>query len=384
LWLLNRLNNEGYKALLFEHRALGSDQTIASQGMIHGGIKYTLGGGLSGASEAIAHMPEYWRNCLRGEGDVDLRGSKVLSDHFYLWSGGHAAAKLTTFLASKVTRGRVDKVDKSTLPALLKHPSFKGSVYKLVDMVIDIPSMLQKLRDQVKEHIYLIDWQHSQFETDQQTGRKTLRIDTGGQSLAIESSALVLTAGQGNQTLLRRLGATAPVMQRRPLHQIMVKHQNPDSFYGHCLGTGTTPRLTISSHPCEDGTQVWYLGGGLAEQGVKLSASDLIVSAKKEIQDLLPWMNMDGASWATLSIDRAEPQQKNFTRPDQAYAAWASDCPNVLAAWPTKLTLVPNLGNTVLELLKDRGITSRDDPLPKLGLQKPEIALSPWQIAFEN
>jgi len=41
LWLLNRLMNSGYNAILFESKALGSDQTVASQGMIHGGIKYT-------------------------------------------------------------------------------------------------------------------------------------------------------------------------------------------------------------------------------------------------------------------------------------------------------------------------------------------------------
>lgn len=43
LWLLNRLRNEGYQALLLEQEALGTGQSIASQGMIHGGIKYALG-----------------------------------------------------------------------------------------------------------------------------------------------------------------------------------------------------------------------------------------------------------------------------------------------------------------------------------------------------
>ena len=42
LWLLNSLRNAGYDAVLFEKNALGSQQTFASQGMIHGGIKYAL------------------------------------------------------------------------------------------------------------------------------------------------------------------------------------------------------------------------------------------------------------------------------------------------------------------------------------------------------
>ena len=61
LWLLNRLSLEGYNCVLLESHALGSGQTIASQGMIHGGIKYTLGGALTGASESIADMPDLWR-----------------------------------------------------------------------------------------------------------------------------------------------------------------------------------------------------------------------------------------------------------------------------------------------------------------------------------
>lgn len=61
LWLLNRLSNSGYNALLFEQDKLGGGQSIASQGMIHGGIKYALGGMLTGSSEAIADMPKIGR-----------------------------------------------------------------------------------------------------------------------------------------------------------------------------------------------------------------------------------------------------------------------------------------------------------------------------------
>ena len=37
--------------------ALGSYQTIGSQGMIHGGVKYALAGAWSGASETVSAMP---------------------------------------------------------------------------------------------------------------------------------------------------------------------------------------------------------------------------------------------------------------------------------------------------------------------------------------
>ena len=57
LWLHNCLLASGYSSILIEKQQLGSGQTLASQGMIHGGIKYTLGGATTSASETIAAMP---------------------------------------------------------------------------------------------------------------------------------------------------------------------------------------------------------------------------------------------------------------------------------------------------------------------------------------
>ena len=47
LWLINRLNAAGYQCLLLESHTLGGDQTLASQGIIHGWLKYALGCSLS-------------------------------------------------------------------------------------------------------------------------------------------------------------------------------------------------------------------------------------------------------------------------------------------------------------------------------------------------
>src|SRR5690606_5323688 len=109
LWLLDRLRTCGYNAALFTQGALGAGQTIASQGMIHGGIKYTLGGAVNDASQTIASMPTLWRQCLAGTGEVDLTRTLVLSDDFYLWSTT-ARGSLATFFASRAVRGRITPV----------------------------------------------------------------------------------------------------------------------------------------------------------------------------------------------------------------------------------------------------------------------------------
>ena len=71
LWLNARLRQQGYSTLLVERGSLGGEQSMKSQGIIHGGAKYALHGALTGASEAIADMPAHWRRCIKGEGDVD-------------------------------------------------------------------------------------------------------------------------------------------------------------------------------------------------------------------------------------------------------------------------------------------------------------------------
>lgn len=388
LWLLNRLDNKGYSCRLFESKALGSDQSVGSQGMIHGGIKYSLGGALSGASEAIADMPSHWRACLEGRGDVDLTKAKTLSDHFYMWSSASVTSKLTTFFASKATRGRVDKVAKADRPSIFQNAHFSGNLYKLVDMVLDVPSVVQALADNCSGKIHCIDWSHSDLQKDA-NGNAVLLIQQGDHTLRIEAQRFIFAAGRGNAELLEALSIDTPEMQIRPLQQVMVKMDHPHPFYGHCLGADKTPRLTISSHPHIDSNNkqswVWYLGGSLSEKGATQSAAEVIACAKQELTDLMPWLDLSDAEWAALPIDRAEPRQKNMLRPDKAFVANASEINNIIVAWPTKLTLAPNLASEVIELLDSDQISARADSMTEglTVIPAPDIATPPWQKAFK-
>ena len=382
LWLANRAKNAGFNLALFESNALGADQTLASQGMIHGGMKYTLAGALTGASEAIAEMPRHWRACLCGEGDVNLRHTRILSDHFFMWSGDDLGSKLTGFLASKITRGRVEPVHPDRRPPLLRHPLFAGSLYRLEDLVIDTPSLVANLAHNIEGRCFNIDWSQANLHKNAD-GIVSLNINTPTQQVQIHAQRFIFTAGKGNAELLRQLDLTSPAMQLRPLQQVMVKHYHPFDFYGHCLGRESTPRLTISSHRLPDGGHVWYLGGSLAEKGAHMAAAELIELARQELQDLIPWMNLEGAQWATLPVERAEPLQVNFARPDNAFIERADGVTNLLVGWPTKLTLVPNLANQALQLLQADGVMpaanniNLHDYLPYA-----DIAKTPWEIAF--
>lgn len=380
LWTLNQLRNRGYSAVLFENNALGSYQTVGSQGMIHGGIKYALAGVWNKSSEAISSMPDIWRACLRGEGKVDLRGCEVLSEDFYLWSSTGLQSKVSSFFASKLLRGKVERLKEQNFPAPLQHPDFSGQVYRLVDMVVDVPSLIETLASRHRHAIFNIDWDQAALRTE--AGQAVL--DCG--PVIVRPKQLLLTAGAGNEALVKALGGKEPAMQRRPLQQVLVKHQYKEKFFAHCTGGGASPRLTISTHRTSDGEPVWYLGGDLATESADDDPALLISKAQSELSQLLPWIDLGDTQWSTMRLDRAEPRQSALLRPDSAFVGRVDSVENTLVAWPTKLALSPNLADEIETQLKLRGIlpTLTPDLSPLTALGQPKIATTYWDKLFDQ
>jgi glycine/D-amino acid oxidase-like deaminating enzyme len=88
LWIANRLNQAGYNIIVIEKEKLGSGQTMASQGMIHGGQKYLLQGIVTPHATAATRMPPRWQASIEGRGEVDLSSVEVLSDTQVIWPAG--------------------------------------------------------------------------------------------------------------------------------------------------------------------------------------------------------------------------------------------------------------------------------------------------------
>ncbi|MGH8379588.1 NAD(P)/FAD-dependent oxidoreductase [Pseudomonas sp.] len=369
LWLNARLRRLGYSTVVVERASLGGEQTLKSQGIIHGGAKYALHGALTGASEAIADMPRRWSEALAGNGELDLSGVRLLSDAHYLWSPGTLAGNLTSFFASKAVRGRVDQVKGDQLPPALQDRAFKGKVYRLAELVIDVPSLLARLADLAGDSLLA----GGQIEPLHEDGELAgLRVD----GREIRSQRVVLSAGAGNAGLLEALGLSQPAMQRRPLHMVMAKGASLKPLYAHCLGGGPKPRITVTSHPAADGQWVWYLGGDLAEaDGVAREPEAQIAVAKQEVSNLLPWIDLSQVRWATVRIDRAEPAQSGLVRPDNAFLA---EQQRLLVGWPTKLALAPDFSDRVLANLERDGIKpGAQAALPEL--PRPPMALPVWE-----
>ncbi|HEY0633881.1 MAG TPA: FAD-dependent oxidoreductase [Gammaproteobacteria bacterium] len=377
LWLLARLRKLGYQAVLFEAQALGAGQTRHAQGIIHGGTKYALTGKLTGSSESIAEMPGIWRAALNGDGELDLRAAKLLSPHQFMWSTESLTSRMAGFFASKLMKSRTASVEGEGRPQVLRDHHFKGHVYRLDEPVLDVASLILALAEPHHAAIYqLPDDEHYQIE--QRGGAWHVRLGNG-ESVEFAARRVVFAAGKGNAALLKKIGRETPAMQLRPLQMVMVRGSRqaplPGELYAHCLGASANPRITITTHYDAQGNTVWYLGGQIAEEGVGRSREAQIAAAKKELSELLPWLDLSQAQWGVLPIDRAEVKMADGSRPDNVYFA---EQDGVITAWPTKLALAPRLARQIIEALERDGITPGEHvALPQW--PHPGYALLPWQ-----
>jgi glycine/D-amino acid oxidase-like deaminating enzyme len=369
LWLLDRLRHEGFSAALLEADRLGAGQTIASQGIIHGGTKYTFGLMLDTAVKELKAMPETWRDSLGGSGRPDLSRARTLSPRTYMWVPKRVGSGVLGAFSRIVMRSRVQRLQRSEWPAGLDSQAAAGSVYALDEFVLDMPSVLEALKTAHRERIRRIPGRGGLSFAD---GEGRLRVG----DISIAAQRFVLAAGAGNEELLARAGIDDVRHQRRPLHQVMVSGMK-QPLYAHCVGRSARPLATITAHPSSEGDYVWYVGGLIAEDGVAETEAHLIQRAQRELPRLFPAADFGDARWATFRIDRAEGAVAGGRRPDGPMIFSRG---NFIIAWPTKLALAPALSERVVQLLHRQQVRPGASQIEGLStLPEPEVARPPWE-----
>ena len=372
LWVHNQLRAQGYNSILFEKNVLGGTQTLASQGMIHGGQRYTLQGALTSHSESIAAMPGVWGDALRGEAGPDLRTVQLLSDRQFLWSAGGITSSVTAFFASKAMRSKVESLPKERWPEVFKNSdSFNGKIYELDEVVLDIKSLIKGLISSCKETIFKVD--DLEYISGGE-GLSSVVVSGAGEKVEVVSKKYIFTAATGNEEVAELLSSGKELTQRRPLKQIMVKDLDLP-LYAHCITVDPRPRVTISAHPIPGGKFVWYLGGLVAVNGIDQSDDDAIQFAKKELSTLFKWIDWDDKEWAAYPVDRAEPKVTTGFLPD---GPQIKELGNTLLCWPTKLTFAPALAEKAISALKGDSRSEGGDF--DLGFTEPEIGQYPWEF----
>ena len=320
LWTLHRLRDLGYDAHLFEKYALGTGQTIASQGIIHGGLKYALDGIMRPHTSALSGMPTRWLNCLGGEGEADLRNTRVLCEHQVLNFNNSVVGSFAT----KLMFGQVT-------------PTSNGE-YELDEPVLDVKSLLDNLQSLNSEYIY--------------------------QCEPVKHRLAIYTAGTGNES--PNLNT-----QRRPLRMIMVRGM-PHKEYTHYVGTSSKPLATVTTHELNN-EFVWYIGGEVAEEAINKFVP--LKFAKQRMEIIMPRTAWSNRLWAFHDVNRAEPAW-GLTLPSRPTIVTNGD---TCVAWPAKLAFAPVLADEVVKWVLTKDIAPKRSY--SLALPKPLTAKYPWETA---
>ena len=362
LWLLNILTKAGFDVLLIEKESLGGYQTIASQGMIHGGQRYLLGTNSSAHAETVATLPSRWDACLGGTGEVDLTGVHVLSETQFMWAVGGRLSQVALISGKFTLNAKTRNLDGDEVPRAL-YGMTTPHVIELPEKVLDVGSLIKALSDPHKDRI-----QKAEVEFLSRDG--TLSVNGS----KIKAQVVICAAGLGNEEYLTMLDAGLRTSQRRPLRQFMVRSM-PYALYGHGITTSYKPRVTVTSHPLNSGGYVWYLGGSIADDTLSLNDLDAIEFAKKEINLIFDHLDWTGKQWSTWCCVRAEAYSHNGRLPNGPVV---KEYGSVLVVWPTKLTLTPHLGDQVLARLSQKGIFPKPKETGTQALELAPLPLAPY------
>ena len=366
LWTADLLDKSGYEVAVLEKDTVANSQTIASQGMIHGGTKYSLDGALTKATISISDMPNIWKEALRGNGKVNLSKSVIHSNYQLLWSADTVQSKLLSFFGSKAMSSKMRPINKKEHP-LFNNKDFHGSLFKLNEIVVDVHSVASNFSNNLEGKIFKAKAKKILFSDNDIVG-----IDTSKGKL--ECDELILAAGEGNEEILEESNINSFPMQRRPLAMGMVfmKEKIPD-IYGHFLGTSSRPRITISTHYLNE-KQILYIGGEVSESGVSLSDEDQKIQIDKFLREALSWIDLDIERIDVLRINRAETKNNKVLKPDSFFIGRKK---GLMVCWPTKLAFAPLIAESILNQMNPSKLRKRN--IKRMRLDKPHISKYPWE-----
>jgi hypothetical protein len=370
LFALNALRDAGMSALLVENNSLGFGQTTASQGILHAGVKYSLGGLAGDDAKEASEAAHEWVDMLDGK-MVDLKNVRVLTRECHLWRTSSFSGAAGLLGAKLALRTRPQSLAANQRPAWLNGVS--GEVLTLGETVIDPRSLLGEL---AKPHAHLL-LKGSVSSVRENAHDVEIEIESSRRVL-VRARHLILTAGLGNQDILGLAHVADTSMQQRPLRQAMIRGALPMVF-GHCID-GAKTRITVTSD-CIDGAAnhvVWHVGGQIAEDGPAMSESDFATFAMDEIKKCIPALSFKGCEFASYKVIRAEPRTGDGRRPPKAFTHTSG---RITTIWPVKLVLAPLAATAMMNQLQQIPRATQEHIQWPADLPRPELAERPWETA---
>ncbi|WP_010587421.1 FAD-dependent oxidoreductase [Schlesneria paludicola] len=377
LWLLDRLSRDGHHVLLLEAHALGAGQTIASQGIIHSGMKYTLTGLLTQSAKTVREMSLVWRDSLLGRSTPNLSHTQLRSGFCLQWHADTLVARAGAMGPRYAMLPKPETVSMHERPAVLS--GVFGVVARTPEQVIAPRSFIQDLANQYRDRILKIDAKAGmEFELESPGEVAAVRLTSPADqsTLELKPRQVIFTAGAGNSQLRKHAGLSADLMPRRPLRMVLVRGDLPE-LNGHCLD-GTKPRVTITSEKDQQGRMVWQVGGEFAEESIRIDEKTLTERARSELSIALPGVGLRHAEWSTYAVDHAEGAMASGAGLESIQVLCAG---NVTTGWPTKLALAPILAQEIASRARAPYVMTAFDTTPFVHWPRPSVAQLPWDEA---
>lgn len=368
LFILDRLIAEGYNAILLEKNSIGNGQTLASQGMVHSGIKYGLDGSNPEISKLLVDVSRRWTEFFSGSARPDLSSSAIHSAKQYLWTKNVLLDKMALKAVPMLMNKGARKLPENDQPAAFKICGYISDVYEINETVMDVKSVCNYFFQKHLSSIYRGTADHFQLGDDGNI--RSIRCG----DLTIEAGAFFISSGAGNESF-GNVFKLQNISQRRPLRQFMLRGKLP-LLYGHCVSSQPKPLFSITSHPYSDET-IWYLGGNVAEPVDGKDSYQMPSEIFKLLLKVFPGVKAMIGGWSTYTIDRAEAKTADGRLPNEPTLMPHG---NLALCWPTKLVYAPVLADKASEFMKKLEIPSSQKMPQQLPLPKPDLGKYPWEV----
>lgn len=356
LWLHHRLIKAGYNALLLETSGIGGGQSIASQGIIHSGLKYAFAGKINALAQSISAMPDRWRLALNDhDHSVKLDQTQIAATSQLLLIPSGFMGGLIKLVTQKTLGNQVCPLHNDEWPESLKETGFKGQVINMGEPVLNVPSLIKNLAEPHADAIRKIDMDQVKIIQDDKGAIDHLIIN----DQKVSADHYIFTAAGSNHRIATQLSHDKGLKtQARPL-LMGIMRPAPFDLFAHLVGKSDKPVATITTHYDENGTRLWYLGAAVAERAKESPIEEMITATQKAFKAYLPEIDLTAVQWDAVPIDRIEGTSDT--------EGWMPDTPtlhhahNTIYAWPTKLTFAPMLADKVFDSLKLTSKTSKEN-----------------------
>lgn len=312
LWIANRLKRAGYNVTVIEKDRIGG----AMQG---------FSGILDLADEVIS---DKWRACFDGYGDINLTHVNVVSDEIIGWTS-ESKTPPDAGVSAQILR-------KKDYPEIFsRQKDFRGSVYRVPGMAVDMSSLVAALAKSLEGCII--------------TSEMTNVLPDGQVAIsdrALQARLIIFAMGAGNDEVFRLLKVSNTIAPPRPCRSFTL-HYMDEPFFGHALDPS---RIVVASH-AEAAGYVWHISGAIGFDTAAMDDDAAIAHAKTSMQELFPQYDWPAISWTTESgrlVVRDDPLLHQRGR--------------LLLAWPGRIELLPELGDRVMRWLKGKDILSASAP----------------------